>query len=132
MSECNICYDDKECVDCFHNCSIKICEECIMKQFQFSFEGKIFYKCPQCSNRVTLWREDSLYCGKHSVDIDKKFDNFCIENKKIMKYITRIYEKEIKYEYDREFIPELIEITETRSTLRHDAPPFIPVSVRQI
>lgn len=80
MTECDVCYGSlNNVVNCFGECSIKLCLNCFNSILRMNVNKDITFCCPQC--RVTSIK-----------NIDTRFTNFINSNKSTLKKIVSLYE----------------------------------------
>lgn len=74
--ECGICFEEKYVNKCFHNCSFKVCNSCMVTLMKT--HETIKYKCPQC-------RKETVF------KFGKKFNKFCEQNINLAEKIAKKY-----------------------------------------
>lgn len=75
--ECNICLEKKNVINCFHGCTAKVCDDCIIKWSKVT--SKVDYTCPFCKRNsefdFNVLAQDpfSIYCITNSMKLLKKY-----------------------------------------------------------
>ena len=83
MLVCDVCYDNKQEVACFGNCSFNLCVDCFNKLLKLNIVGDIEFCCPQC--RITSIKNK-----------DNHFTTFINNNSSSLVTIVELLENKIE------------------------------------